>query len=130
MSLPFIKLYSSLLKAVKVKDNTGNICVPLSLTDKVLWMYMLSKYLSFKSSGLLYFETQEVIARNTGLSLRSVKSSIQKIKDLSVVECKKAHKEKHVFYTVYTRILSPSECDHLEFQDCTNSTIKISELVK
>lgn len=104
--------------------------MPLSLTDKVIWMYMLSKYLSFKYADLLYFETQEAIALNTGLSLRSVKSSIQKLKHLSVVECKKVHKEKHVFYTVYTRILSPSECDHLEFRDYTNSTIKISELVK
>lgn len=117
MSYAFTKIYECIKKAVKVHNTQLKISVSLNHSDKMIWMHMLSKYLSFKGSGNLYFETQEQIAESTGTSLRGTKYSIQKLREAGVLQCKKVHVQKHVFCTVYTIVQDPNHSPELVLFD-------------
>lgn len=123
MSYAFTKIYECIKKAVKAHNTETQISVSLTHTDKIIWMHMLSKYLSFKNSGSLYFETQEQIAEATGTSIRATKYSLRKLKHLGIFQSKKVHVEKHIFCTVYQNIYDPNDLHHLILYDIYDKQI-------
>lgn len=104
----FIKFYSVVLKCKNVHFNS-EILVPLSTNDKMIWMYTLAKYSSFKENKMQYFETQEQISDALGLCTRTVNSSLKKLKHLQIICVQKTKAEGLHFKNIYTEVKHPSE---------------------
>lgn len=126
LSYSFGKLSDYLKKSVKVLNTETNFKVNLTPVDKIIWVHMLSKYLSFRKSGLLYFETQGEMSLCTGIGLTAVKSSLKKLKSIPVICTTKKQVQGYKFFTVYTKIHLPEECNHLLFFDIQGAEIQKS----
>lgn len=105
--LKFIKFDSYMLMVNKVIVLDTSEVLPLSLNDKAIWSYMLSRYTYFKSIGNSYYESQEEIAHKLGVSRDTVVSSIRKLKTFQALDYYKEKKQGHVFKNIYTYVLPP-----------------------
>lgn len=61
----------------------------VALAVKVVYVYMLARAKFFDEQGLSYFESQEVIAKSTGLTRKTVNLSIQKMQEMQWLTCTK-----------------------------------------
>ena len=62
----------------------------VALSVKVVYIYMLARSRFFEGQGLDYFESQEAIARATGLTRKTVNLSIQEMQKMQWVELTKS----------------------------------------
>lgn len=72
----FLKVPHRTLRAAKYVSRTTGEAVPLSLTNKVLWLWMKGSHDSYKGKGGTYYESQESIARACGVSEDTVKRAM------------------------------------------------------
>lgn len=105
--LKFIKFDSYMLMVNKVLVLDTSEVLTLTLNDKAIWSYMLSRYQYFKSFGNKYYESQEEIAHKLGVSRDTVVSSIRKLKSIGALDYYKERKQGHVFKNIYTYVLPP-----------------------
>jgi len=123
--MSFTKLPDRLKRAVKVFNTELEISVNLTPVDKIIWCHMLSKYKSYVKAGLLYFETQEQISEATGVSLRTVNSTVKKLKRLRVLSVQKQRTGKNKFVNVYTKVQDPDSTDSLMFFDFKGTPLSV-----
>lgn len=85
----FIKLGYSFLKAKGFINDCGEY-IPISMGDICVYLHVKQKveYFAIEKKGE-YFATQEMIARDIGLSLSSVKKSLKKFIDNGIIVCYK-----------------------------------------
>lgn len=76
------KLVSRLL----VDENGELVEIELSLHMKLVYKHMQDQYLFFKKLGKSYFENQDVIGEQLGLSERSVNSYIKQLVKVGLIE--------------------------------------------
>lgn len=87
----FVMFDKELLKLREVsstvrKDKNGVLVkIELNSSSKVLYQYMLDRYLFFKGNGKFFFDNQDTLAEAVGLSVRSIVDIIKKFVSVGLV---------------------------------------------
>lgn len=80
----FTKVDEMVRKAVRV-GSIATCTIELDASHKLVYSYMHSKYCYMKSMNQEYFESQESIAKECGLSLRTVSTKVKELKNVGVI---------------------------------------------
>jgi hypothetical protein len=80
-----ILINDDVLRASKIKCVSKNATIELDASHKLVYSYMHSKYCYMKSTNQEYFESQESIAKECGLSLRTVSTKVKELKNIGVI---------------------------------------------
>ena len=59
---------------------------PLTLEKKAVWHWILHRYLFFKSQGKGFFDNQEDIALNSGVSLSTVRRFLKELEEMGYIK--------------------------------------------
>ena len=81
----WIKLEKQLLSVAKVKNLMTGAEVVWSHSHMVLFLYMKDRADHFKRQGAEYFDNQETLAQDVGMSVASVKRRLKEFYDLGAV---------------------------------------------
>lgn len=87
---PYIIFEKQLLKTKTVLNKETNIQVELNGNMKILYRYMLDRFLFFKSLGNEFYDNQDELAYNLAMSKRTIVSLIKSLLDVGLVEKKTA----------------------------------------
>lgn len=102
MTKGWLKLEKQLLKVVLVKNTMTGEEVKWSHTHTLLFLYMNDRYSHFKRQGGEFFDNQENIAVETGISLAVVKRRLKDFYRLGVMRTEKKKLTGFVFSNSYT----------------------------
>lgn len=81
----WIKLEKQLLNVAKVRNVMNGAEVDWSHSHTILLLYMKDRAEHFKRQGAEYFDNQETLAREVGMSVASVKRRLKEFYDLGAV---------------------------------------------
>lgn len=87
MQESFKKYPTSLFKATEITSNKGKLVVDHNI--KAVYLYMLLRSDFFKQTEDVFYENQDQIALNCGLSRRTVIRIIQKLQEFGILEVNK-----------------------------------------
>ena len=80
----FMKYPTILFEATKISSRHGAVDVDHNI--KAVYLYMLLRSEFFSQIGASYYENQDVIAENCGLSRRTIIRIIQKLQEINLIE--------------------------------------------
>ena len=85
---PFYKLSKVLMRATKIEYTHEGVVVveELSLYTKIVYTHMLDQYTRFSKDNKEYFQMQETIALEIGVSVSTVKRSIRQLEKIGLVD--------------------------------------------
>lgn len=80
-----VPVYTSVIQSKKVVNTSTGVERTLSSEDKILYCYMLCMYKEYSSKGRLFCETQQTIADEVGVEVKTVNRGIKKLCDVGAV---------------------------------------------
>lgn len=87
----FLKVGYSFLRGTHIVDrNTGEF-ISVSMTDKILYLFMKQRWEYFLSIGNRYYDSQESLAKYLGVSRPTIRRSLDKLSSAGYIL---SHKEK------------------------------------
>lgn len=82
----YLNVEKILMAATSITRKLDRISFEISLSDKAVYEVMRDSYFGYHTTGLTYYEDQEMIAAKAGVSVPTVKRAIKKWRDLGLIE--------------------------------------------
>ena len=89
MTKGWLKLEKSLLKVVQVKNVMTGESIEWTHIHTILFLYMQDRHKHFKKMGNAFYDNQENIAQETGISLASLKRRLKELYRIGAVRVEK-----------------------------------------
>ena len=80
--------YNAVQKATEYFSVLTDESKPLTLEKKAVWHWILSRHQFFKNQGKGFFDNQEDIALNSGVSLSTVRRFLKELEEMGYLEVK------------------------------------------
>ena len=78
--------YNAVQKATEYFSVLTDESKPLTLEKKAVWHWILNRYQFFKSQGKGFFDNQEDIALNSGVSLSTVRRFLKELEEMGYIK--------------------------------------------
>lgn len=102
--------YKEIQKATEYFHVKAGESKPLTLEKKAVWHWILHRYLFFKSQGKGFFDNQEDIALNSGVSLSTVRRFLKELEEMGYIKITMTQKygghKSNSYEILYNLILS------------------------
>ena len=102
MAKGWLKLEKSLLKVVQVKNVMTGESVEWTHVHTILFLYMQDRHKHFKNLGNEFYDNQENIAHETGISLASLKRRLKELYRIGAVRVEKKKLNGFLHSNAYT----------------------------
>lgn len=115
--MSFIKMHESIMTSYEAFNLETNKITKLNLTDRILWCYLISRYEFFVvQEQRCFFESQENMAKYLGISVRNLKYSMKKLKDLGIFDSERIRTKGAQYANSYFEVRYPNEVKGIIFR--------------
>lgn len=97
----WIKLEKNWLRVSNVRNiNTGKT-LQWSHTHLIIYLYLRDRYLYFKRQGTDFFDNQDVLAKDIGIPVRTLKRRLKEFSEAGIIKINKKHLRGHTSSNSY-----------------------------